>query len=360
MLIITIVKMVVIWFVIPLIVTERTSKARSDDESNAAFLKGIQSLIEQQIVIESSINNRAVPGVTPCNWNAQICPPGHKCNEVVRRVCELGYCRKDIVTLCEKLCEEPPCTAKPSTTRSVAKPSVTTSASLVTTTTPLPKTSHVMPSITTSAALESSEQCCHYIFLDTRNLTVYPSKESNQTKVFDNPENYHNWKLKDFDELDLTMLGLHEQDYYTIIRFKSIHMDISKSCYYEAQTSKVGCKYPSELNSECKFEPNHEPFNTIHLKCIRDYFNNEQLQLVKAPFLHTSRWAIKAMERTNGRHKPYKPSDQDEQQDQSINTSKITQNLNASFTQSSPVEEECDKSHNCEYDAVKRNLSCRD
>ena len=296
MLIITIVKMVVIWFVIPLIVTERTSKARSDDESNAAFLKGIQSLIEQQIVIESSINNRAVPGVTPCNWNAQICPPGHKCNEVVRRVCELGYCWKDIVTLCEKLCEEPPCTAKPSTTRSVAKLKFTTSTNLRTTTTPLPKTSHVMPSITTSAALESSEQCCHYIFLDTRNLTVYPSKESNQTKVFDNPENYHNWKLKDFDELDLTMLGLNEQDYYTIIRFKSIQMDISKSCYYEAQTSKMGCKNPSELYSECKFEPNHEPIKTIHIKFIRIHVYNEQLKLVQALLLYKSRLTIKVMD----------------------------------------------------------------
>ena len=169
---ITIVKMIVIWYVITLIATERSSKARSDDESNAAFLKGIQSLIEQQIVIESSINNRAVPGVKPCNWNAQICPSGHKCNEVVRRVCELGYCRKDIVTLCEKLCDKPPCTAKPSTTGSVTKSTITTSTNL-TTTTPLLKISPTMRSTTTAATLEPREQCCHYIFLDTTNLSVY-------------------------------------------------------------------------------------------------------------------------------------------------------------------------------------------
>ena len=113
------------------------------------------------------------------------------------------------------------------------------------------------------------------------------------------------------------MLSLHEQDYCTIIRFKSIQMDISKSCYHEAQTSKKGSKDPSDLNRDCKFERNHERLNTIHLKCMRDHFNNEQPQPVVAPFFYTSRRAIKAMKRIKGSHKDYKQSHQANYQQQS-------------------------------------------
>ena len=165
-----------------------------------------------------------------------------------------------------------------------------------------------MPSTITAATLEPREHCCHYIFLDTKNLTVYPLTASTQRKVLENPQKYHNWKLKEFDELNLTMLGLYEQDYYKIIWFKLIQMDLSKSSYYESQTSKMGCKYPSELNQECKVEPNYDFLNTVNLTCIRDYFNNEQLKPIKAPFLYTSQWPIKAMEQIHGRHKNYIPS----------------------------------------------------
>ena len=289
------------------------------------------------------------PGVIPCSSETKFCPEGYRCTEATRRICKDGYCNRDVITFCEDDCKNSDCeqNTEPSTTPITIKTTSTTSTST--------KIETTTPKITLG---RQTKYCCKFIFLDTRNVTIFPLNTTDQTTLMSsNISRASPWTLKDYDMLDQSLIGLYNNDHYTIIRVKSIYTDISQSCYYEAQTSRPECKFPKESNPACNFRTQYAYFTEEHNECIKKYFNNQKLKMVKQPFLYTTE-AAKRHAASRGRlpmitniTTSYK-SDSDGNTNDNLTPVHITSNM--------PEEEEEDKSNNCKFIVTERIFECRD